>query len=92
MRHSPLGGNVRMDLGSRRGTYSLRVGGVQHVPQGAVGWSEQRPHGAGPLLDVTVLPLLPTVAQEGPEQTGVGVLHQLHLHGKKQTGLTTFQV
>lgn len=61
-------------------TYGFRVGGVQHVPQRAVGWPQQRPHGAGSLLNVPVLPLLAAVAQEGAEQAGVGVLHQLHLH------------
>ena len=56
------------------------MGGVEHVPQGAVGWSQQRPHGARPLPDMPVLPLFPTVAQERAEQTGVGVLHQFYLH------------
>lgn len=60
-------------------TYSLRVRRVQHVPQRAVCRSQQRPDGAGPLLDVSVLPVLAAITQEGAEQTGVGVLHQFHL-------------
>lgn len=48
--------------------------GIQHVSEGAVGGSEERPDGAGSFLDVSVLSLLPAVAQERPEQTRVRVL------------------
>lgn len=51
------------------------MGGVEHVSEGAVGRSEERPHRAGSLLDASVLALLPAVTQERPEQTRVRVLH-----------------
>ncbi len=56
------------------------MGGVQHVSEGVVGGSEERPHGAGFFLDESVLSLLPAVTQERPEKTRVRVLHQLHLN------------
>lgn len=60
------------------------MGGVEHVSEGAVGRSEERPNRAGFLLDASVLALLPAVTQERPEQTRVRVLHQLHLTTSKQ--------
>lgn len=48
--------------------------GIQHVSEGAIGSSEERPDGAGSFLDVSVLSLLPAVTQERPEQTRVRVL------------------
>lgn len=65
-------------------TYGFWMRRVQHVSEGAVGGSEERPHGAGSFLDVSVLSLLPAVTQERPEQTRVCVLHKLHLNTQNQ--------
>ena len=44
-----------------------------------VAGSQEGPHGAGPLVDVTLLPLTGVVGQEGAVEAGVRVLYQLHL-------------
>lgn len=44
-----------------------------------VAGSQEGPHGAGPLIDVTLLSLTGVVGQEGAVEAGVRVLHQLHL-------------
>lgn len=73
-----------MNVKRREGTYVLRMGGVEHVSEGAVGSSEERPHREGSFLDVSVLTLLTAVTQERPEQTRVCVLNELHLTTSKQ--------
>lgn len=49
--------------------------------------SKERPHRAGPLVDVALLSLTGVVGQEGAIEAGVCVLHQFYLEGRESLHL-----